>query len=262
MRKLNSVMGLVAIWVLLSACDSGPEAQTMAKSASDGEASEKTIVEDDSVLALAPSGPTGNPASVESWQAVDSGTTESETPAGAETGSGSKAGRVELDAQSEALVSKAISAGSVREIDWDTLIPEDWRPDKIMARYNVEEIEDGDPRAEKLMAELKEFWAKAPVVPKLDGEVIKMPGFVVPLEMDAEQVDEFLLVPYYGACIHVPPPPANQTVHVIVAEKGSYHGEVFDTVWITGRLRIEHFSSDLADAGYRVEAARVAPYEE
>jgi hypothetical protein len=90
---------------------------------------------------------------------------------------------------------------------------------------------------------------------------VKLPGFVVPVDWDAKKIGEFLLVPYYGACIHVPPPPANQTVHVITAKGREYSGDLFDTVWVTGTLRIEHYSGEMAEAGYRLEATAVEPYE-
>ena len=86
-------------------------------------------------------------------------------------------------------------------------------------------------------------------------------GFVVPLDTDATRVGELLLVRYYDACIHVPPPPANQTVHVVTAEGLEYGGGLFDTVWVSGTLKVESCSSELADAGYRIDAARVEPYE-
>jgi hypothetical protein len=158
-------------------------------------------------------------------------------------------------------VANPAAPDGVREIEWDDLIPDDWRPDKILAELDATGLADDDPRAEALMAKLERFWKEAPVVPELDGARIKLPGFVVPLEMDAEQIDEFLLVPYYGACIHVPPPPANQTVYVVTDPGRAYSGELFDTVWVTGTIRIEATSSELGNAGYRLQAARVEPYE-
>ncbi len=150
---------------------------------------------------------------------------------------------------------------NIREIEWDSLIPEDWRPDALMAKYNVDELSDDDPRAQQLLDELKALWKEAPVVPALEGQRVKLPGFVVPLEMDAKKINQFLLVPYYGACIHVPPPPANQTVHVVTREGKAYEGQLFDAVWVTGTMRVERLSSDLAEAGYRLEEAAVVPYE-
>ena len=152
--------------------------------------------------------------------------------------------------------------GEVPELEWDDLIPADWQPEKLMADYDADNLTDDDPRADELMDKLKALWAEAPVVEALDGQRIRLPGFVVPLETDANEMAEFLLVPYFGACIHVPPPPANQTVHVLTADGAAYQGELFDTVWVEGRMRVEQFSNELGDAGYRIEDAEVSLYED
>jgi len=153
------------------------------------------------------------------------------------------------------------TGGEYPELDWEELIPPDWRPDKLMADFKVDDMADDDPRAQELLDKLQALWKEAPVVPELDGRRIRLPGFVVPIEADAESVGEFLLVPYYGACIHVPPPPANQTIHVVTPKGGEYHGGLFDTVWVSGTLKVQSLSIELADAGYRIEAVRVEPYE-
>jgi hypothetical protein len=152
--------------------------------------------------------------------------------------------------------------GTVPELEWDDLIPADWQPEKLMADYDADNLTDDDPRADELMDKLKALWAEAPVVQALDGQRLRLPGFVVPLETDATEITEFLLVPYFGACIHVPPPPANQTVLVLTADGAAYQGELFDTVWVEGIMRVEQFSNDLGDAGYRLEDAKVSPYED
>jgi len=152
--------------------------------------------------------------------------------------------------------------GEVREIEWDALIPEDWRPDLLLGGEEIDDLSDDDPRAQELMEKLQALWREAPVVPELDGTSVRMPGFMVPLETDGKQVSSFLLVPYYGACIHVPPPPANQTVYVVTEPGRPYRGELFDTVWVTGTLQVESTSSELADAGYSIKNASVTVYEE
>lgn len=153
----------------------------------------------------------------------------------------------------------------VTELDWNALIPEEWRPERLLEGLSedgasLDDISDEDPRAEAVMDKLMALWKEAPVVESLEGKRIKLPGFVVPVEFDLDDVREFLLVPYYGACIHVPPPPANQIVHVVLPEGKSFRGDVFDTVWVTGVLHIERFSSEMAEAGYRLEALALAPY--
>ncbi len=149
----------------------------------------------------------------------------------------------------------------VIELGWDALIPADWRLDTLLEEYDAENLSDDDPRAKELMEKLKTFWKESPVVHDYDGKIVKLPGFVVPLEMDAKTIQEFLLVPYFGACIHTPPPPANQTVYVVTEEDKAYQGELFDTVWVTGTITVEKLSSELGDAGYRIEATKVEPYQ-
>ena len=147
------------------------------------------------------------------------------------------------------------------EIEWDSLVPADWNPDELLGDYSAADLVDDGPTAKILLDKLKSFWKEAPVVHEYDGKLVKLPGFVVPLETDAKSIQEFLLVPYYGACIHTPPPPANQTVYVVTDEGNAYQGDLFDTVWVTGTLSVEKLSSELGDAGYRIDARVVEPYQ-
>ncbi|MCB1725695.1 MAG: DUF3299 domain-containing protein [Gammaproteobacteria bacterium] len=165
-----------------------------------------------------------------------------------------------LTAASHAAPSTATDDG-VRELEWDALIPADWDPEKMMEQYDASGLSDADPKAKAMLKKIRQVWDAAPVVKALDGQRVKLPGFVVPLEMDAKSIKEFLLVPYYGACIHVPPPPTNQTVHVTMPAGEPYRGELFDTVWVTGVIRVERFNNDMGDAGYSIDAGRVEPYQ-
>ena len=162
----------------------------------------------------------------------------------------------------EKQTSPVTKVSEIVELEWDDLLPADWRLDSLIEEYNIEELSDDDPRAVELMKKIETFWKEAPVVNELDGKRVKLPGFVVPLEADTRTIQEFLLVPYYGACIHTPPPPANQTVYVITNHGQSYEGGVFDTVWVTGTLKVEKFDNELGNAGYRINATVVEPYEE
>ncbi len=152
------------------------------------------------------------------------------------------------------------AAPVARELDWDDMMPKDWEPDALLEPDDVSRLDDTDRRAKDLLGKLKRRLAEAPVVPALDGELVRLPGFVVPLEIDGTKISEFLLVPYYGACIHVPPPPANQTVYVRLPPELAFAGKAFDTIWVTGTLKVTPTSSELADAGYRIEATMIAPY--
>jgi hypothetical protein len=114
------------------------------------------------------------------------------------------------------LPGRLIGAG-VREIGWDDLMPEDWDPLKLLEGRGLDAISDGDPRSEALMREIREQWDQAPTRGELEGLRIRIPGYVVPLDMLGGDIREFLLVPYMGACIHTPPPPANQIIQVVSA---------------------------------------------
>ncbi len=160
-------------------------------------------------------------------------------------------------------VSLLVSAATtVRTIEWDDLVPADFSFEELLKDYDVDNLADDDPRALELFDKLMALWKDAPVVEALDGQVVRLPGFVVPLEGDGRRVEEFLLVPYYGACIHVPPPPANQTVHVMAQGRDVRIRGLFDTVWVTGIIRVEHKSSELAESGYQIHAIEVTPYDE
>jgi hypothetical protein len=98
----------------------------------------------------------------------------------------------------------------------------------------------------------------APVVESLDGKRVVIGGYVVPLSFDSTRVTDFLLVPFVGACIHVPPPPANQIVYVKVEQGFDVKG-TFDPVWVTGMLKVTPAFTGLADAGYSLEAEKVEP---
>jgi len=100
----------------------------------------------------------------------------------------------------------------------------------------------------------------APVVKALDGQSVSLPGFVVPLEGDSEVITEFLLVPYFGACIHVPPPPPNQIVHVTI-KGGVPIDSLYDAIVVTGIISTETWSGEIAQVGYKMKAVGVAPFE-
>ena len=158
-------------------------------------------------------------------------------------------------------VTVADKKDGARELTWDDLVPVDWRPDTVMKDYNIDEMKDDDPRVEELRLKIKKLWDVAPVVEELEGQLVKIPGYVVPVEDNGKKVTEFLLVPYHGACIHVPPPPANQTVYVITGNADAKIRKVFDTVWVTGIVKLEKIDRELATSGYTILATKVEPFE-
>jgi hypothetical protein len=95
---------------------------------------------------------------------------------------------------------------------------------------------------------------------KLDGQTVRIPGFVVPLDDFQEEGAEFLLVPYYGACVHTPPPPPNQIVMVEMTGKKAVKLNLFDAVWMSGKIKIASVESPYGTVGYTLEGLTVEPY--
>lgn len=146
-----------------------------------------------------------------------------------------------------------------RTLEWDDLMPPDFDPGAPFKDFDASLLTDDDPQAKAKLAELRKLWDEAPVVTALDGARVRLPGFAVPLEMEEQTATRFLLVPYVGACIHVPPPPLNQTV-LVEAPQGATIRGLFDPVWVTGRMAVQRATTDLANAGYTLTATAVEPY--
>ena len=152
-------------------------------------------------------------------------------------------------------------AQETRELTWSEMIPEGAPPQPMQQAP----LHDLPQLADALAAETGPAAAQqspdAPVVQALHGQRIRLPGYIVPLDVSEEgRVTEFLFVPFFGACIHVPPPPSNQIVHV-TSELGVLMDALYQPFWIEGRLRVESISSEMGTAGYRMQAEKIYPYE-
>ena len=153
-------------------------------------------------------------------------------------------------------------AAEVRELTWSEMIP----PDAPLQETSDAPIHDLSKLADVLSAESAPAATQqspaAPGVPALNDQVVKLPGYIVPLDVtDDGKVTEFLLVPYFGACIHVPPPPSNQIV-LVKYPKGVEMDALYEPFWIQGPLKVESSSSELADAGYLMTADEVYAYQQ
>lgn len=94
----------------------------------------------------------------------------------------------------------------------------------------------------------------------LEGKEVSIPGFMVPLEDDDNEVTEFLLVPYAGACIHTPPPPPNQMVYVQMGHNSKVKMSFVDPIVVTGQLKISTIVSPYGDVSYTLTGENVKPY--
>jgi hypothetical protein len=162
------------------------------------------------------------------------------------------------------LIAAPAWAGEPRTLEWPQLIP----PGAPVIAPQLTPLHDlaqlsqlGDALAAEAAPAAHQQVPDAPVVKELDGTQVKLPGYIVPLEVSEEgRTTEFLLVPYYGACIHVPPPPSNQIVHVF-SEIGIKVEELYQPYWIEGPMRVQSSTSELAEAGYRMDAEKIYAYE-
>jgi hypothetical protein len=172
------------------------------------------------------------------------------------------------------LVAAVIACGSVgaadtpRELKWAELMPPieavKPKPKTFFSGATPANEDEGPPpppplqEGEWMSMKRRQPGADRPprVVADLDGKRVRIGGYVVPLDFESTTVKEFLLVPFVGACIHVPPPPANQIIYV-KSDKGFEIGAAFDPVTVTGTMKTETAFTGLADAGYSIDAESV-----
>jgi len=152
-------------------------------------------------------------------------------------------------------------SAAIRQINWDDLVPRDWDPRKFLKDIDLGSLNDADPRAMQALEKLREAWNNAPANAEMNGARVRIPGFIVPLEHKGDQIREFLLVPYFGACIHSPPPPSNQVIHVMPPQPLGKSFRTMDAVWVNGTLQADRSRTDMGDAAYRMKAERVEPYK-
>ena len=152
---------------------------------------------------------------------------------------------------------------ALEETDWLDLMPESDR----QALLDMPDISHDTPEADSAFyvpgglrstdKDMPAVMYSAQTVPALDGRTILLGGYPVPLDTNQQgRFVEFFLVPYPGACIHVPPPPPNQIVLVRYA-KGVDLPDIYAPLWIEGTLRGEVSSNELADSAYTIEARSV-----
>jgi len=206
------------------------------------------------------------------------------------------------------LLNLGTAAAESREISWDDLVPAEAEFDdaftrldedtlyeltlvagvrdrleagrevdeKTLASYRerVDDLEIGGVDVDGLMAMREQITeeriAKTYLANEdLNGKSVRIPGYLLPLEFDGDKVTEFFLVPYVGACIHTPPPPPNQIVHVKIEEAYTTDGGLYTPVWVNGLMKTEQSQSSLnlvdgssdIPSSYALEAISVEPYE-
>lgn len=135
---------------------------------------------------------------------------------------------------------------TLKEIDWMSMIP----PDELKAMEEMSEIDHSGGRMEQLFTSTN-------TVAALDGMRGKLPGYIVPIDSNADgRITEFFFVPYFGACLHMPPPPPNQIVHV-KPKQPIKAGTDWDAFWMIGTLRVDLTENGIAKSAYSFDLERV-----
>ena len=166
--------------------------------------------------------------------------------------------------------SSSNSNSAYQELSWDDLkTDEDKQREMEQVEYfgSLEIIDT--PYTDELEERDRGIYTGAPpqaisigVVEKIDGKSIRMAGFLVPIEFSAENlISEFFLVPYFGACFHLPPPPPNQIIYVSSSEPFKYEN-IEDPIWVMGVINAEQTGNDIATASYSMYLDKLEPYEE
>jgi len=164
-------------------------------------------------------------------------------------------------------------ASVFKTLEWDDLMPADdldalQNPPNYL--YDFEDDSDEDQINSQLANAVtnavndryQQALVSTSIISEMDGRNVRVPGFVVPLEFDDEQtITEFFLVPYFGACIHSPPPPPNQIIYVR-APKGIKLETLYDPFWISGKLSTKLVENTMATAAYSMEMESYEDYTE
>ena len=150
------------------------------------------------------------------------------------------------------LVPRAARSAQAREIGWEDLIPPGTPYSEIVGEG---EYDDANDTWRPVFDQNATKFAEA-----LDGTRIRMPGYMLALETAGAGVSEFILTPYVGACIHVPPPPPNQLVFVTTPTPWPTDS-MWDAIWVTGTIRVSPISTNLAEIGYAMDADAIELYD-
>ena len=164
-------------------------------------------------------------------------------------------------AEEQARKDAELAARGIRRIGWEDLMPEG-EEERLAQMYQAQMamLYSGGGIAEGSAADVAVQIGTFNTVKELNGQKIRIPGYTVPFEYGADvQIKEFLLVPYFGACIHAPPPTPTQTVFVM-SDKPIKMQDLAQAVWIEGTIHTQTQESELADAAYTLTMTGIEEY--
>ena len=158
-----------------------------------------------------------------------------------------------------------------RLIEWPQLMHKDDLDALLNPPESLDEITDGSPE-DQITSQIQQSIEQAVddryqqalvstrIVEAFNGESIRLPGFVVPVAFGKNQeVTQFFLVPYFGACIHMPPPPPNQIIFATYPQ-GLKQENLYDPFWVSGVLKTTLIENEVATAAYAINVEKIEPY--
>lgn len=160
-----------------------------------------------------------------------------------------------------------------KTVEWIDLMPKEDLDALLNPPSYVTDVEDGsfeDLISNKLQNSTavdsedryQQALSSTRIIPEMDGQAIRIPGFIVPLEFnDDKMITGFFLVPFFGACIHVPPPPPNQIIFVSYPQ-GLKLDNLYDPFWISGVLQTSQVENEVATASYSMQMQSSEMYTE
>jgi len=152
---------------------------------------------------------------------------------------------------SATVVPSLSNAETYIDLDWEDLLPEDQSSIPSAVR-NLLPHDEG-------MQSTRQQLPSSGVRTDWNGQIVRLRGFILPIDFSGTSVTAFILVPYMGACVHVPPPPANQLVFVTTQTPYESNG-LFEPVNVIGMFGVSSLSTHLADIGYALSADKIEPY--
>ena len=170
-------------------------------------------------------------------------------------------------------IQTTLPVSAFKTVEWVDLMPKEDLDALLAPPSYVTDVEDGsfeDEISNQIQNALgaasddryQQALASTRIIPEMEGQAIRIPGFIVPLEFSDEQtITQFFLVPFFGACIHVPPPPPNQIIFVNYP-KGLKLDALYDPFWISGVLRTTLVENEMATAAYSMQMQSFEAYTE
>lgn len=180
---------------------------------------------------------------------------------------------ISLSTSAIAISAEAEKESPYQSIEWVDLLPvEDFNalmepPESL---NNVEDGSEEDQISNQLFNALslandsryQQALVSTTIRPEYDNQKVRIPGFIVPITLDKNQgVTEFFLVPYFGACIHVPPPPPNQIIFSKL-KTGIKVESIYEAYWVEGTLSTTLTESDMATSAYSITVDNIMLYQE